>query len=212
VEHGVEVGADGEADAVVSACAGARAEHERAWRRNEQFVLADASRSVLRVLDGHVPADPQLRRRLVEAYEAAANDVVFELVPGVADALETLSAAGVSIGIVCDVGLAPSSVLLANLERHGVLGRFAHWSFSDAVGVYKPDVRIFEHALQGLGVDAAAAWHAGDLHRTDVAGARACGMGTVRVAIAYDDHSDDGPEADAVVTDYAQLPEVLGLA
>jgi FMN phosphatase YigB (HAD superfamily) len=213
VEHGIEVPNCGDdLDIVAEACAAARRDHELAWRRNEQFVVAHATRSMLSVLDGVLPPEPALRRRVGGAYATASDDAVFDLVPGVADTLRLISAAGVSIGIVCDVGLAPSSVLVANLERHGVLDCFAHWSFSDMVGVYKPDPRIFEHALRGLGVhDPSAAWHVGDLRRTDVAGARASGMGTVRVAVVYDDSIDEGPEADAVVTHYAQLPDVLGL-
>jgi FMN phosphatase YigB (HAD superfamily) len=202
-----------ELDVLSGACSAARLEHEQAWRENRQFLLRDATESMLRALDDHCRDDAALRDRLADAYETATQGAAIPLLPGVADAVRGLDDAGVSIGIVCDVGLAPSAVLVANLEHHGLLGCFTHWSFSDAVGVYKPDPRIFEHALQGLGVDDPAdAWHIGDLRRTDVAGARACGMGTVRAAIVHDDHPDEGPEADAVITDYAQLPDVLGLA
>ena len=77
--------------------------------------------------------------------------------------------------------MTPSTSLRRQLERHGLLDYFDHWSFSDEVGWYKPAPQIFEHALAGLGVtEPARAAHVGDLRRTDVAGARAHGLLSVR--------------------------------
>jgi FMN phosphatase YigB (HAD superfamily) len=120
----------------------------------------------------------------------------------------------VRIGIVCDVGFMPSWRLRDELGRHGVLGCFDHWSFSDEVGVYKPDARIFRHALAGLGhVEPHRAAHIGDIRRTDMAGARNMGMRAVRFAGVHDDDDEtSGPEGDAVVTDYGALLPALGLA
>ncbi|MEC8872469.1 MAG: HAD family hydrolase, partial [Actinomycetota bacterium] len=85
-------------------------------------------------------------------------------------------------------------------------------AFSDEVGVYKPDPAIFLAAMDGLGVDdPASVTHVGDLKRTDVAGARALGMATVRFRGALDD-LEDGLEADHVVDRLDQIPAVLGLA
>lgn len=47
---------------------------------------------------------------------------------------------------------------------------------SGAVGVEKPDPRIFTPALAACGVEPAAAVHVGDSRRTDVAGALAAGI------------------------------------
>ena len=111
------------------------------------------------------------------------------------------------IGIVCDVGMTPAPALREHLDRHDLLGRFTHWSFSDEVGVYKPDPAIFRHALDGLGgVAPERAAHVGDLRRTDVAGARAMGMTAVRYTGVFDDDSADMPEGDHVVADHARLP------
>jgi FMN phosphatase YigB (HAD superfamily) len=90
-----------------------------------------------------------------------------------------------------------------------VLALFDHWSFSDEVGWYKPDRRIFEHALAGLGgVDPGRAAHVGDIRRTDVAGAQAMGMLAVRYCGISDD-TDSGPEGDVVVADHAHLSAAL---
>ncbi len=124
--------------------------------------------------------------------------------------LPSLSGRGIRLGIICDVGFTPSSALLAHLERHGLVKYFDHWSFSDEVGVYKPDPRIFTHALDGLGrPDPARCVHVGDRKRTDVAGARAAGMRAVRITTAFED-PDEGPD-DIVISSYEQLLPALEL-
>ena len=114
------------------------------------------------------------------------------------------------LGIICDVGMTPSTALIANLEREGILELFDHWSFSDEVGHYKPAPEIFEHALAGLGgIEPSASAHVGDLRRTDVAGARAMGMTAVRYTGVFDDDSQPEPEGHHVVDHHAALTEVL---
>ena len=105
--------------------------------------------------------------------------------------------------------MTPSTILRAHLDRHGVLELFDHWSFSDEVGWYKPDRRIFEHALEGLGgVAPDRAAHVGDIRRTDVAGALGMGMVAVRYCGISDD-TEPGPEGDVVVDDHADLAALL---
>jgi putative hydrolase of the HAD superfamily len=127
------------------------------------------------------------------------------------DAVAGLSARGIRLGIICDVGFTPSTALLGHLERHGLLKYFDHWSFSDEVGCYKPDPRIFEHALAGLGApDPARCVHVGDRRRTDVAGARALGMRAVRITAVFED-DEPGPDDDIVISSYRELLPALGL-
>ena len=78
---------------------------------------------------------------------------VVEPTANIGVALRALRDAGLRIGIVCDVGMAPSTLLRTHLGTHGLIDYFDHWSFSDEVGVFKPAAAIFEHALRGLGVD-----------------------------------------------------------
>jgi FMN phosphatase YigB (HAD superfamily) len=61
-----------------------------------------------------------------------------------------------------------------------------------------------------LGVNPEHAWHVGNLRRTDVAGARALGMTSVRIRARHDDTSEL-PEADHVVVSHAELGRLLGL-
>ena len=110
------------------------------------------------------------------------------------------------------MGITPSRTLRPFLDGHGLLGYFDHWSFSDEVGVFKPDPVIFEHAMSGLGVDDPADLaHVGDLRRTDIAGANAMGITSVRYAGVFDDPGVDldHPGArHAVAKDFPQCSAV----
>jgi putative hydrolase of the HAD superfamily len=181
-----------------------------AWEANRQYVAADAARDLLAELGVEDP-DGSLRAQLLEELHAVSEDAPLNLTPGIEACLRRLKHAGLRLGIVCDVGMTPSPVLRSHLERRGLLELFDHWSFSDEVGWYKPAPEIFRHALDGLGgIDPARAAHVGDLRRTDVAGAKAMGMLAVRYAGVSDDDSE-GPEADVVVADHADLPAALGV-
>lgn len=179
------------------------------WKANEQFTAVRTAEHCLDHLGLTVPDD--LRDGLVLATVEAGARASLRLTDNVADTIVVLKTAGLRIGIICDVGFTPSVALRAHLERFGLLDHFDHWSFSDEVGVYKPSAQIFDHALAGLGVDdASRAAHVGDLRRTDVGGAKARGLLSIRYTGVFDDDSD-GPEADHVVADHAEIPAILGV-
>jgi putative hydrolase of the HAD superfamily len=127
-------------------------------------------------------------------------------------ALRDLRSRGIRLGVVCDSGLMVGRVLRERLRRAGLSDYFepGAMAFSDEVGVTKPRPEMFRAALDVIGVPPAEAAHIGDLKATDVAGARALGMRSVRFK-GFNDDMDEGPEADAVIDNYDQLPEALGL-
>jgi len=186
-----------------------------AWQANRQFSGVDAAHSIADAVErafAESPGVATLRAGILEAFAGQGVGAELTLLDGAADALAALSARGIRLGIICDVGFTPSPVLLGHLERHGVLKYFDHWSFSDEVGVYKPDVRIFDHALEGLGrPDPARCVHVGDRRRTDVAGAQAVGIRAVRITAAFEDDSEDDPSGDVVISSYEELLPALGL-
>ena len=179
------------------------------WKANEPLHAHEAAALILADLGHDLPAT--LSEALIEAFVRAGDDAELLLVDGVADVLTALDRADIRIGIICDVGMTPSSTLRGHLDRFGVLKYFDHWSFSDEVGVYKPDARIFDHAYEGLGrPDPSRVAHVGDLRRTDVAGARAAGWTSVRFTGVFDDPgSDDLPEGDVVIADHRALLDAL---
>ena len=181
----------------------------KAWTANEQYQAVQAAEDALGELGLELPDD--VRAELTDAFGRAGEDAELHLTDGVEDCLTRLKDAGVRLGIICDVGFTPSTVLREHLIRRGVLPLFDHWSFSDDVGAYKPSPVIFEHALEGLGgVLPQRAAHVGDLRRTDVAGALAMGMTAVRYTGVFDDDSQPEPEATHVVASHSDLPGVLG--
>lgn len=178
------------------------------WTTNQQYQSVRAAEEILEHLGFEVP--PHVRRELIETFTEIGRHAELHLTEGIGDCLRTLRAAGLRLGIICDVGMTPSPLLLDHLERHGLLELFDHWSFSDEVGHYKPSPVIFQHALAGLGgVAPARAVHVGDIRRTDVAGARGIGMTAVRYTGIGDDTTQTTPEAHHVVASYAELPALV---
>jgi len=183
--------------------------YELEWRAGRHVAPAAAAELAIDALD--LELSPAARALLRAAFDEAGEQVDLRLAPGVEDVLAALGDAGVRVGIVCDVGFTSSSRLRAVLARHGVLGRFDGWAFSDEVGEYKPSPVIFRHALAALGgVDPARAAHVGDLRRTDIAGALGMGMRAVRYTGLHDD-AEVGVEADHVIAHHDELRAVLGL-
>lgn len=189
-------------------------EYVASWKANTQYTGRHAARYILARVQQRWGVGDGIRERLYEAFASASRADVAPLVPidGVAGVLSSLQSLGVPLGIVCDVGFTPAPQLRSHLEHLGLLGYFDAWAFSDEVGVYKPDRRIFEHALAGLGSPhPARCAHVGDRRRTDIAGAQALGMRAVRLTSVFDDDPDQGPSGDLVVSTYEDLLPALGL-
>jgi putative hydrolase of the HAD superfamily len=183
--------------------------HER-WHTNVQHGAPQATPLICKLLEVDPPAD--VRRALVEAFAEAGRKAPLHLAPGIGATLRALRAAGIRIGIVCDVGMTPSPTLRDRLAAFELLDLFDHWSFSDEVGCFKPWPDVFRHALAGLDVDdPGAAAHVGDSRRTDVAGALFMGMTAVRYTGFSDAPADSGPEAHLVLDDHERLPLALGV-
>jgi FMN phosphatase YigB (HAD superfamily) len=183
------------------------------WQANRQYTGVDAANTIADAVEREFPGSGRLRSLILDGFAGQGEGAELRLVDGVTDAVAALSGRGIRLGIICDVGFTPSPALLGHLERLGLLKFFDHWSFSDEVGYYKPDRRIFEHALAGLGgPHPGRCVHVGDRRRTDVAGAQAVGMRAVRITAVYEDASDDEPPGDAVISSYDDLLPALGLA
>jgi putative hydrolase of the HAD superfamily len=114
------------------------------------------------------------------------------LLAGAHALLDALRGRGLRTGIVANAWPEPGRVLRRDLEAFGVAGRVDVAVFSTDVGVRKPDPRIFEAALDALGVDAIDAVFVGDRLVDDVQGAAELGMATVQ-ALWF--RADDTPAA-----------------
>lgn len=180
---------------------------ERSWGEGVHLHPREGAEMLVRALG----VKGAVGRAVAEAFLDAGRQVDLELAAGIPEALEALGERGVRVGIVCDVGFTGGAVLRELLEREGLLGHFDGWSFSDETGHYKPAPQAFEAALAALGARPGEAMHVGDLRRTDVAGAAALGMRTVRYRGMHDDAAA-GAEADVVLDSHAELLDVVDAA
>ncbi len=99
--------------------------------------------------------------------------------PGCRSGLDDLAATGVRLGIISNAdGLMAERLRARELLQVGPgLGIEVECVIdSGAVGVMKPDARIFQLALDAMGVEARDAWYVGDMPGIDVVGARRAGL------------------------------------
>lgn len=171
--------------------------HDAVWRAGRSYTARDMAAACLDGADGL-----DVVARAFE--EATGPDDVFA-VPGAVDALRALKDRGIRTALVCDTGFSPGRQIRALLDAVGLLDLLDVQVFSDEVGVPKPAAAMFAAALDPLGVAPGEAAHVGDLRRTDVAGARAYGLATVRFRGVYDDVDAAHPEADHVVAEHAEV-------
>ena len=179
---------------------------ERFWSQNRDPSREEQLRLVLDT------GGPGIAARLSSARFEAALDAYTspvlahppDLSPGTARAVRELAARGVSLGIVSNTGRTPGVVLRRVLERHGLLAYFSAISYSDEVGVRKPEAEIFRLTLARAGVAPSEAVHIGDNPDADVAGARSIGMRAAHYTAGF---RRPAPQADLIVADLEMLPE-----
>ncbi len=140
---------------------------------------------------------PEAVEGIRQAWAKPNLDVWRQHVRGSVDALRHLATLDVKLGIIsnsdgtveeqlrrgaiCQVGDGLGVPVLAIID-------------SGVVGVSKPAVEIFRHALEPIGVDAERSLYVGDTVRYDVRGARAAGLVPVHfdpyeLCLARQDHS-----------------------
>jgi HAD superfamily hydrolase (TIGR01509 family) len=123
-------------------------------------------------------------------------------VPGAVETIAALRERGLKTGLitVCSEDVVS---LWAETDFHGL---FDAEVFSAAVGLRKPDPRIYRIALEELGVDAQDAMFVGDGANDELAGAERVGMTAVGVESPTGELPDDwaGPRI-------RMLPELLAL-
>lgn len=181
------------------------AHHHTAWHELRGYGAPGMAAHCLEALGIR---DERRLSELTDAFEEASIEFGVEVVPGAPEAIEEIRGRGLRTALVCDTGFTPGRVVRHLLGEHGITPLLNVLVFSDEVGVPKPHRRMFRTALDGIGIDPAAAAHVGDLRRTDVAGARDAGMRTIRFAGVYDDVSDL-PDADLVIREMRELPALL---
>lgn len=101
-----------------------------------------------------------------------AEGLQIHLYPETLPTLERLSNRGFRMGVISNA----NHGLPRRLRGLGLDPYFEVTTYSFAVGVEKPDPRIFHEALRGMKVEPHRAVHVGDNYEADVGGARNVGM------------------------------------
>ena len=196
-----------EMDELEAAYSHARSVWDRVWRDHQRSIPIERW---LEELLGHLDVclPEEAKRRLGETIESVylrGDDP--RPVLGVRDVLPSLSER-YRLGLISDTGLTPGRVLREVMRRDGLLSYFDALTFSDEVGVAKPQPEPFLRTLDVLGVEAPGAAHIGDLPETDLRGAR--GVGMKAILFLGISHREDGRKlADAVFEDYGELGALL---
>lgn len=147
------------------------------------------------------------------AYAAAYRATDYRhtrLYEGVADTLQLLHTQGWRIGLCSNKPTLPCEAILTRL---GIRRYFEVVAGGDATGVRKPHPGHLQFALAQMGLAAqqpTAGVMVGD-HANDVDAARGAGLAAIAVALEVDAARARSLGADAVVTDFRDLPGALQL-
>jgi len=156
--------------------------HDGAWRYSDAWFTSYIARIFRDGLGLSASACDELTPRLFERF---SDPRTFELYPGTFELLGALKGAGLKIGVISNW----SAHLEQLLFGLGVFPWLDVLVVSAVEELEKPDVRIFELALERAGARAERSLHAGDHVDKDCRGAQAAGLAAVLV-----DHRGDCAE------------------
>lgn len=125
----------------------------------------------------HLEAPVPSRFAAAELFHRFGTPEAWEVYPEVRGVLATLQGQGLHLAVISNW----DERLPLLLDRLALTPFFDAVVTSSAVGVEKPDRRIFAEALLRLGVEPEAALHVGDSPLEDVEGAIAAGMAAIRL-------------------------------
>lgn len=123
--------------------------------------------------------------------------------PGAVEVLRDLRASDFKLGLITNGRGAHQR---ATINALGIGQYFDSILISEVEGIRKPDARIFQLALDQCGVSPLEAVYIGDHPEADVLGARNAGL---RGVWKRDEYWGECSEADAVIDDVREIPELL---
>jgi putative hydrolase of the HAD superfamily len=145
--------------------------------------------------------DIENERLVGDLYATFSHMSSYKLFDDVLPVLDTLAGDGYRLGLISNFERWLEEMLI-ELELGG---HFDVTVISGVQGVEKPDVRIYEAALEKAGVEARRTVHVGDSPALDVEPARAVGMNAILV-----DRVGRYPEASGLRVDsLTELPEIV---
>ncbi len=178
-------------------------QRDYALGRPEEVEIAGIYDRALRSLG--LELEPEVIERVMEIEQDGWLNSVHPG-PDVVATLEWLREAGLRLGIVSNAAYRPN-LMRRQVSALELAPYFMALTFSSAVGVRKPDPRIYEDALGQLGVEASETLFVGDRVKEDVQGPKALGMRTVLLR-EWRQEEDPGV-ADFVIERLGELPAIV---
>lgn len=180
-------------------------------RENEfvEYTTTYLLREALREF-GHPEAGEAL---VTEALEAMyrSTETEWSLMPGVHDTLERLRQAGHRLALVSNA--ADNANVQRLVDNARLRGYFDSIVVSAAVGIRKPNPRVFDSVLRPWGFKPEEVVMVGDTLGADVLGARNAGMRSIWVTMQADSPGNaahrDTVIPDAVAATLSEIPEIL---
>jgi len=125
------------------------------------------------------------------------------------DTLEVLNSRGYRLGIISNTS--DDQNVQGILDQSGLRPYFEYILTSAAIGIRKPDRRIFQAALDHFQVPPAAAAMVGDILQTDVLGANRMGIYSIWITrrAQLPEEGELAIQPQAVVTTLDQIPSLL---
>lgn len=108
------------------------------------------------------------------AYPPPLNDGVAETLPILKKRFK--------LAVICNTGITPGVGLRKLMAADKILDYFAVLTFSDELGIAKPNIDIFHHTLKLLDSSSDLAAHIGDDATTDIMGSKNAGMTSIWLA------------------------------
>lgn len=177
-------------------------QYAAAWREVvDEFSPNAYSAVIWKLAAGDEEIAPSVWREVARRSHGRGS---FQLRDGIPELLEELTARGLKLGLAANQ---PAEVI-GRLEAHGIAKYFASTAVSGTHGFHKPDVRLFLHACEALGVAPEECIMVGDRIDCDIVPARQLGMRTVRLRTGRHVTQEPRSEAerpDVEVTDVAAM-------
>jgi HAD superfamily hydrolase (TIGR01662 family) len=156
-----------------------RSASRETYRWRDEDLIETPAQVVLRkalAAAGHPdPADDQVREALAELY--AVSQAHWHVEEDALSTLEELRRRGYRLGLISNAGYDGDVHVL--IDKAQLRPYLEYIISSAACGIRKPHPRIFQMALDSLGVQASEAVMVGDFLAADILGANSMGMGSV---------------------------------
>lgn len=144
---------------------------------------------------------PWIANQLADMYLQVVAEKAY-LFPWALEALEYLHEKGYQMSVMTN-GF--KEVQYHKIERCSLDKYFSHIFISEEIGFNKPDIRIFEFALQKLNIAATSAVMVGDDYEVDIAGAAAAGIDQV----FFNPHTEPSSEGKPATFRINSLKELM---